>query len=109
MTYFRERPHFVPCVVAGVLCLIAIADWPYAYYTVLRVVTSVSAAVAAWVAVRASVAWAVWVLGVVALLFNPIVPVHLTKEVWRMLDATAGIALLLCAVVLKVDDRDRSM
>lgn len=36
-----------------------------------------------------------WVLGAFALLFNPLMPVHLDREIWAFLDVMAGGVLLL--------------
>jgi len=34
-------------------------------------------------------AWA-WTFGVIALLFNPFVPIHLDRSTWALLDIAAG-------------------
>ena len=35
-----------------------------------------------------------WVFSLLALLFNPIVEVHLPKELWVLVDVVAGVVLL---------------
>lgn len=66
---------------------------PYEYYILLR---WVCCAVFAYLALYASACkqqdW-VWVLGVTAAVYNPIIPVHLTREIWTVLNLiTIGIA-----------------
>lgn len=34
--------------------------------------------------------WA-WVFGIIALLFNPIIPVHLSREIWAPIDIMAAL------------------
>ena len=104
MTFFRERPHLIPCLVAAAMCFIAIGDHPYAYYTILRIVTFVAALVALLVAWKAQAMWALWLFGVIALLFNPIVPVHLAKDIWRYLDALSGLALVVGGLGVRVEE-----
>jgi hypothetical protein len=101
MTWFRSRPHFVPCLIAAVMAFIAIADLPYGYYTFMRLVVCATAVFAAIVAVKSKQMWAVWACSTLALLFNPIVPVHLTKSLWQPLDFIAGAMLVAAAVTVR--------
>ncbi len=70
---------------------------PYGYYMLLRVVVC---AVCAYVAVRAAsldrTGWA-WVLGVAAVVYNPIIPVHLTRGPWSIVNALT-VAILVGSV-----------
>ena len=60
--------------------LVALADLPYGYYQLLRIVVT---AYAVWVAVyrmnRGHTAW-LWIFGLLAVLFNPIVKIHMARE-----------------------------
>jgi hypothetical protein len=82
--------HFIP---AGVLAL-AIGRWPYGYYMLLRVVVFATALLIAGLICQQARAFTLW-LGlfvVVAIIFNPIVPLHLTRGVWSILNlAGAGL------------------
>ena len=86
---------WVPQAVASVLLLIALLPSnPYGYYVFLR---WVCCAVFAYLAVQAyqqkRQGW-VWVLGVTAALYNPIVPAHLGREVWTLVNlATIVVAI----------------
>ncbi len=66
----------------------------YGYYTLLR---WVCCGVFAYLAVQSMKqrrdGW-VWVLGITAALYNPIVPVHLTRGIWSVVNvSTIGIAI----------------
>ena len=98
MTWLRSRPHFVPCLIAAVMALVAIADLPYGYYTLMRLVVCATAVFVLVVAARGGQMWAVWVYSIIALLFNPVVPVHLTKGLWQPLDFIAGAVLIIAAI-----------
>ncbi len=44
-----------------------------------------------------------WVYGVMAVLFNPIIKIHLQKEYWAVIDIVAGILLLATKGKIKVE------
>src|SRR5438874_2039216 len=70
------------------------------FYTLLR---WVCCAVFAYSAVTAfqmkRVLWT-WIFGVLAVLFNPIAPVYLQRDTWRVIDCAAIAVMLIAAVVL---------
>ncbi len=78
----------------------------YDYYVLLRwVVCGVGGLGAFRAAGFGKRGWA-WALGIVALFFNPIIPVHLTRETWGFIDV--GAALLLLVSIIAVDLRPPS-
>ncbi len=89
-------------ILAGVMLLLAVPPiWPYGYYQVLRIVVCIAAAYGAYTAFTTERAAWVWVLGAVAVLFNPIAPVYLDKETWVIPDIIAGILLLVASAKLE--------
>ncbi|MET4153839.1 DUF6804 family protein [Bradyrhizobium sp. RT7b] len=79
--------------VAIALLLAATMKLPYGYYTFLRIaVCSFCVVVAAFAFVEKSVGWAV-AFALAAVLFNPIIPVYLTRQTWFWLDV--GSALMI--------------
>lgn len=76
------------------LLLAALLPWPYGYYDLLRLAVFV---VSAWIAYeqwRHDDGVSGWVVafGAAALLFNPFMPIHLTREIWSVLNI--GTAML---------------
>ncbi len=45
--------------------------------------------------------WASWLFGPLAILFNPLVPVHLSRKTWPTIDVVAGIVFVVGAVLVK--------
>lgn len=88
-------------VIAAAMLLVALGRHPYGYYILLRWVVC---GVAAFSAFRASelgkTGW-VWPLAIVALFFNPIVPVHLGRELWALIDV--AVAALFVISIVAVD------
>lgn len=69
----------------AIALLIAILPLPYGYYTLLRVGVTAAATFLAWREYEGHGRRAnsyVWIFGAVALLYNPILPVHLSKLIW---------------------------
>lgn len=80
---------------AALLLLIAVGRLPYAYYEFLRWAITVASV---WLTVIATQndknAWALALIPT-AILFNPIVPVYLTKAIWTPLNLLAAVVLLI--------------
>jgi hypothetical protein len=74
---------------------VALLQLPYGYYVLLRLVVC---GVCIYLAVQEEnagrKAW-VWVLGAVAILYNPIFRIHLTRDIWSVVN----IATILLLVV----------
>lgn len=82
-----------------------VAPLPYGYYTLLRLVACGVFAFAALVAHERKNQVLPWIYGLVALLFNPIVKIHLPKEAWVIVDIGAGVLLLVTAKTVRVDTK----
>ena len=75
----------IPFIAVVVLSLIALLPMPYGYYTILRICVSICGGLTAYIyfnAGRRDIC--VWLCIAVAIIFNPIVPVHLNREVWSI-------------------------
>lgn len=97
----NNRPHLVPSLVIAFLLLMAALPWPYGYYVFLRWVTCGMAAYTAYISYTWETKWALWVFIPIAILFNPIFPVYLTKAVWQPIDVVVAILFGSIAFILK--------
>ena len=85
-------PNWVLLATAA-FAFVAIADIPNGYYRVLRwVVCAVAITSAIQFYGGRRQAWA-WFLGALAILFNPLVPVHFEKATW-VVDGAVGVVFL---------------
>lgn len=73
------------------MLVLALGPWPYGYYTLLRWVTCATAVIFAFHGHAGGKMWALWTFGFVALLFNPIAPVYLSREAWRPIDLITAV------------------
>lgn len=77
-------------IVAAAMLLLAVAPLPYGYYQLLRLVVAVAGVWIAWdYWQRGRQAWAI-AFGLVTLLFNPVLPVHLDRATWQALNVIAA-------------------
>ena len=72
-----------------------LADVPYGYYQLLRFVVCGVGIYVAFTAYSWQKMWAVWLFGFIALLFNPLIPIYLSRELWQPID-------VICAVLFVV-------
>jgi hypothetical protein len=90
----NSRPHAIPALAAAALLVIALGEHPYGYYTFLRWSVTIAALVVAWVAWHSPAQIATWLFIGIAVLFNPIAPVYLTRETWRAIDVATAVCFL---------------
>jgi hypothetical protein len=85
-------PNKVLHVVIGMLVL-AVMPVPYGYFSLLRLITT---AVFVWAVLeshRRGHPTLPWIFAGLALLFNPVIKVHFSREVWKAIDLAAAIFL----------------
>lgn len=80
--------------IAVTMLFIGAAPLPYGYYMLLRLIATGVFAWAAFVSYERKNQWLPWIFGLLAVLFNPIVKIHLPKELWVVVDIGAGVLLL---------------
>ena len=90
-------------LITVVLLLVAVADLPYDYYTLLRFVVCPVSAFGAYKANAAKKRGWAWALGIYAVLFNPLIRTHLEKETWAILNIVG--ALLTVGAILALRDK----
>ncbi|MDR7522828.1 MAG: hypothetical protein QN168_10225 [Armatimonadota bacterium] len=96
----HDRFSLSPGLVLGaVLLLLALLRWPYGYYVFVRWVVTAASAYGGWVAYADGRHVWTWILGAVAVLFNPILPIHMRREN-RMVFDLIGVGLLFAAAPL---------
>lgn len=80
--------HFFPAGMLG----IALSPLPYGYYMLTRVVVLLAALPVANTTYQRDKAFTAWValFVIVAVIFNPVVPLHLTRRVWMILNVAAA-------------------
>lgn len=86
------------------MLLLAIADLPYGYYTILRIIVTIVAGITAFIASEQDNE--IWMLlfGAIAILFNPIIPIYLDKDAWLVIDIIVAILFGLSISAVKSEE-----
>jgi uncharacterized membrane protein YccC len=82
------------------MLFLSLAPWPYGYYQLLRFVVCGISVYVAFMAYNWHKIWATYLFGFFAVLFNPLIPVHLSRELWQPIDVICGILFILIAVII---------
>jgi len=78
-------------ILAILFLLGALGDWPYGYYQLLRWLILGIGGYSAYLAYNSERKVWVGIFGVIALLFNPIIPFYLSKDTWQFIDIVVAI------------------
>jgi len=88
-------------VILSILMLFgAVAEWPYGYYTILRWITCITSILVALQAFNKNIDWAKVVFIVIAILFNPLAPIYLSRSTWIPLDIITAITFILALKII---------
>ena len=95
----------IAAVISVFMLLLAIPRLPYGYYILLRWVVSAAALFSAWAAYECKRKFWVFVMGGIAILFNPVIPVHLLKETWIAIDFIVAVVFLVSIFGIKPEGK----
>jgi len=81
----------IAVIIAAIMLVLAIGDWPYGYYTLLRGIVLVASGLLIYTAYKLKrTAWVVTGTFLL-LLWNPLAPVSLDRDAWFFLNIIAAI------------------
>ena len=100
-TDLQKRPLLIPAVVAALMLFGALASWPYGYYQLLRFVVCGVSVYVAFIAYKWHILWTVYVFGFIAVLFNPLFPIHFSRDLWQPIDLVCALLFAVVAFILK--------
>lgn len=99
---------WIPQLAASVMLAWALNSAnPYAYYTLLRWVCCGVFAYLTLKAYEQGLQGWTWVLGVTAAIYNPLVRVHLTREIWTFVNVVTIVIAAASSFTLATEARDR--
>ena len=103
----EKRPHLIPSLIAAGMLLCTLADFPYGYYQLLRFIVCGVGVYIAYTAYNWQKKWAMWLFGFIALLFNPLIPIHLSRGLWQPIDVICAILFVFVAFALKEPSEEK--
>lgn len=94
---FRKNIRPICFFTAGMLLVAVIFGGSYNFFLILRITVTLSSIILAVLNGRRRIFLAVLFIGV-ALLFNPMYPVRLDREIWKPIDLAVGVLFLLAGL-----------
>ena len=90
-------------LIASILLLIALSSHKIGYYEFLRWVVCATAIYTAFIsfAKKEKMNIGVWVFGLIAILFNPVIPFYLSKSSWHTIDIFVAILFFISTFFVK--------
>lgn len=106
MSGVNRIPWWVWLIPAALL-IMATARLPYGYYTFLRIVVCGFAALIAFYSWEDNTHSRIWsaVFAGMAILFNPLVPIYLSRADWFYLDIGAAIVIVAHLLAVRVTSK----
>lgn len=99
----KSVPWFLWVIVAA-LTAAAIARWPYGYYTFMRIIVCGFCgylAYLSWTEQPPSRGWSL-VLGTTAIVFNPLIPLHLNRGIWFWFNIAAAAIIIMHLIAVRL-------
>ena len=90
--------HKIMLGVSSFLSFVAVLNWPYDYYVILRVVIFITAIYVGSYFFKKKNDLGEIIYGIIIVLFNPLFIIHLTREVWFPINIIVGVILFITAV-----------
>ena len=88
---------FIGCI----LLLLAVMPMPYGYYQFLRIAITIVASINAFELYNKNKTSLLVVFVSIIILYNPIIPIHLSKEIWMPINLLTAVFLGVFALVHK--------
>jgi outer membrane protein assembly factor BamB len=91
----------LPLIITAILLFAATANWPYQYYTVLRIIVSLVSIYVVILAYYKHKRLLIPFLTITAILFNPLHPLSLSRNAWLIIDNISGAVFIVTALILQ--------
>jgi hypothetical protein len=99
--FIKKRPHLIPAIIAAIMLFGALGQWSDDYYQLLRFVTCCVSVYVAYTAYTWQKMWVVWLFGFIAVLFNPLAPIHFSRELWQYVNIICAVLFAVVAFILR--------
>ena len=96
---------WIPQVIVAFLLFIAlIPGLPYGYFTLLRIICTGCFAYLTYKCIDEEIKVWGWIFAFMAILFNPIIPIYLSRGTWGVIDSITAIMSLLSIYFIRKDE-----
>lgn len=96
-------------VVASIMLFVAVMEMPYGYYTLMRIVVCITCVYGGLQAHAYGKENWLWILGALAVLFNPLIPIYLERGIWVPIDIISGITIFISSKSLTKPETENEL
>ena len=93
-----------PSFIAILLLLLALFPMPYGYYTLVRLCICLYSVFLAYKSWERKIDIWMWIFIVITVLFNPIIPIYLSRELWAVIDIVTAIVFFISISRLNISE-----
>ncbi|MGA1823070.1 MAG: DUF6804 family protein [bacterium] len=97
----NKYKNIVTIILVIFLFLAIIEGWPYGFFTLFRLVVCGATGYLAYLAFKSELPIWAWIFVLIVFLFNPIMPVHLDKDLWMGIDLLVVFLLIISLFAFK--------
>lgn len=109
MKYMSKNNSLVASVIAAILLIVGCFRLPIGYYTFLRIVVCIVAVMLLFYLKSEGITYRHIVNGLVAILFNPVIPIYLhSKTAWVVIDAAVAVWFIV-QTLLNCKNNDKEL
>ena len=100
MGHFNRTDIFVK-IIAVIFLFLSLFTFPIDFYKIVRIVVMAAAIYSAYFEYKQNnnISPMLWVFGIIAIMFNPIIPFYIGKTLWKITDLIAMVIFGLSALI----------
>lgn len=96
MKLHEKYPTLIPSIILSIMLILAIPRlFPYGYYRILRWIVLGGSIYISFKAYETKRIYWIYIFAFIAILFNPLAPIYLKKNVWIIIDTITAIVILI--------------
>lgn len=92
-------------LIAILVLILSFLKWPYGYYIFLKYIVTFTISIMIYKIWTNNNRVALITLSILLLIFNPLFPLHLDKEIWTVIDFSAALVILSSFVWIKISNK----
>lgn len=101
-TVVNKNKNIAIIISVILLFLAMIEGLPYGFFTLLRLVIFGTTVYLSWLAYKSEQRIWVWLFGFIALVFNPLLPFYLGRDLWVIIDLLVAFFLFVSIFTFKL-------
>jgi len=96
----------IAIIISVILLFLAMIEGlPYGFFTLLRLVVFGTTVYLSWLGYKSEKYIWIWIFGFIALVFNPLTPLHLGRDLWVIIDLLVAFFLIFSIFTFRLPNK----